>query len=156
MITSVDTNVLLDILLADELHVDASKRLIDAAYADGALIICEVVYSELAAQFDNVRDLEEFLSRTGIRLVPSDRASLQAAAAAWRKYTINRDDRLQCASSGKLKHVYCDQCGAAIQSQQHIIADFIIGAHAMIHADRLLTRDRGFYGTYFPELVLYA
>lgn len=98
MITSVDTNVLLDILLADELHVDASKELIDAAYADGALIICDVVYSELAAQFDNVRDLEEFLSRTGIRLVPSDRASLQAAAAAWRKYTINRDDRLQCAS----------------------------------------------------------
>lgn len=35
-----------------------------------------------------------------------------------------------------------------------VIADFLIAAYAETHAERLLTRDRGFYRSCFPSLRL--
>ena len=60
MISAVDTNILLDILIPDEAYFKSSKALLDEYLEMGQLIICETVYTELASQFPSEKELREF------------------------------------------------------------------------------------------------
>ena len=153
MISSLDTNILLDILIPNAPHADASKALLDTALIKGSLIISETVYAELSAQFSTKHDLDEFVRETGIRLIPSSSEALYAASDAWRVYLSKRTRKTGlCSHCGATINWVCAQCGEPIPVRQHILSDFLIGGHALVHADRLLTRDRGYYRTYFAEL----
>ena len=156
MTTTVGTNVLLDILLADKRFIERSSENLIVSGEEGKLIICEVVMAELSSAFFRRRqgevDVLAFLSDIGIELVPSSVESLFRVANAWNLYISRRGRYAVCPECGKRFEVRCPDCGRVITWRQHIITDFLIGAHALLHADRLLTRDRGYYGSYFPEL----
>lgn len=154
MTTAIDTNLLLDILLPDPEHVDSSRAALVDASRTGALIIGEAVYAELAAQFDSGTELERFVTSTGIRLEASTPMVLDLAGRTWRTYRSRRPRSVVCARCGQSQEITCTRCGQEVTFRQHVVADFLIGAHALHHAGRLLTRDRGFYATYFPELEL--
>lgn len=152
MITAIDTNILLDLLTPGAKFSQRSKQLLDESYRAGSLIICEVVYAELAAQFKSQVELEEFLKDTGIRLVNSDSRALYEASLAWKVYAKRRGRKLQCPSCGQTQEVRCTKCNRVLSFRQHILGDFLVGSHALCFADRLLSRDRGYYRRCFPKL----
>jgi predicted nucleic acid-binding protein len=128
MITAVDTNILIDVLGADSTFGPASRDALWAASQAGALIASEVVWAETSAWYRSEREAAEALDDLRLRLVPMDAPAASAAGAAWGAYRRGggRRDRM--------------------------IADFLVGAHADVHADQLLTRDYGFYRARFRHL----
>jgi len=130
MISVVDTNILLDIFLPDPLHGKSSINLLEKAYQQGSLVICDIVYCELAPQFDEKNLLDESLEKMGINILPADTDTLYLAGHLWLKFRKQQ------------------------KSRERIIPDFIIAAFAMNQGDRLITRDRGFYKDFFKGLRL--
>jgi len=130
MITAVDTNVLLDVFFPDKRFAIESARLLKMAFNEGALVICDIVYAELVPQFKKRNLLDETLAK--INISPSSIDS-DVAFLAGEKWDFYR------RSGGK---------------RERIITDFLIGAHASLKAGRFLTRDRGFYRSYFPDLFI--
>ncbi len=130
MITAVDTNVLIDLLVPNEAFVRRSTIAIERAATEGSLVICDLVYAELCGAFTSHRDCDAFIDDLEIHIEPLSRAASFLASRTWRAYR---------ARGGK---------------RTRILADFLIGAHAQEQTSRLLSRGRGFYRETFPSLRL--
>lgn len=153
MTIAIDTNILLDILRRDPAHVDDSRRKIDEAVSAGEVIVSEVVYAELSPRLHDHVSVDQFLGQLGITLQPSSPPALHRAGTTFLQFLRGRQG-FRCPKCGVGLDLACHACGSPLSLRQHILPDFMIGAHAQVHAGRLLTRDRGYYAKYFPDLVL--
>ncbi len=90
MITAVDTNIFLDVLLPNEDFCDASAAALETAASAGSLVICDLVYAELCIHLLAQWECDEFLAENEVRV--ESRAASFAASQAWRTYRKQGDN----------------------------------------------------------------
>jgi predicted nucleic acid-binding protein len=132
MITAVDSSVILDVLKGDAGHAERSLAALRKASLDGGLVVCESVVAEIRPAFEDRIQFDAFLHDWGLEFVPSTLESAIVAGEMLQKLLERSSER-----------------------KGRIVADFLIGAHSLAHADRLLARDRGYLRDYFSQLTLW-
>ena len=127
MITAVDTSVLIAIT-KDEPHAPHWVDVLAAARIEGDVVFCDVVAAELFALLMDEGKFRQAVGGLGLLFSPT---SMEAARLA-----------------GRIFRTYRRQGGP----REHLVPDFLIGAHAQQQADRIAAIDRGYLRRYFPRL----
>ena len=126
----VDANVLIDIATDDPDWAEWSADALRRVGQGERLIVSPIIYAEVSVAFTRIEDLNELLPSGLFRRedLPWDAAFL--AGKAFLRYRRRGGTRTAP------------------------LPDFHIGAHAAVAGHRLLTRDRGRFGTYFPTVQI--
>ena len=134
MRTALDTSVL-SALWSGEPSARGIDSALFEARSEGGLVICAPVYCELLVYPSATqRFVREFLGETGIFVdFLLDEQVWQRAANAFVAYA----ERRRRSRGGSAKRM---------------LVDFVIAAHALLRADRLMTLDASRYRRDFPKL----
>jgi len=131
VITAVDSSVLIDVFGAHEKWLERSAGLLRRCLAEGTVVACEVVWAETAVIFRHEADFLDAMGMLGVAFSPIEQAAALRAGQTLKTY------RKRARGRG-----------------ERVVADFLIGAHALEQAGRLLTRDRDFYRDDFAGLKI--
>jgi len=152
---ALDTNVIAALLNGEPTAAAVAEAL--EKHRREVFLICGQVYTELLVAYPEP-DLAAFLADTGIELdLAMPKEAWRAAADAWRSYLEKRKKlaaAYACPACGEENTFRCTRCGRPLPGPKTLLADFVVGAHALYRADRLFTLERRgrFYKTYFPRL----
>ncbi len=137
MTTAIDSNVIVALWNEDEAQNLAAKKVLAESQMRGRLVMCGAVYAELtAAPGRSEVFVDSFCEEAGIGVEWEIGEKVwRVAGSAFQSYAARRRK----------------QKGA---EARRILADFVIGAHALVNRYKLLTLDAGIYQTSFPKLAI--
>lgn len=130
---AIDTNVLIDLLGADETRVEAAEASVRHALAEGPVVVCEVVVSEVTAGLGHGADIMDVVEEMGIRFLPMERRAAIRAGEMQRRFNQRRRQ-------------------SGVSRTTRTVPDFLVGAHALLQCSGLITRDADFFRDYFKGL----
>lgn len=132
---AIDTSILIDLLGDDAGMADAAEQCVRDALAQGPVVLCEVVVSEITAGLGHGTDIMDVVEEMGMRYLPIERRSAIRAGEMQRRFNQRR------RAGGQ---------GARVSPRTG--PDFLVGAHALLQCSALITRDAGFFRDYFKGL----
>jgi len=136
MRTAVDTNVFSRIVLGGA-SAEQAKTLLWGCAQRGSIVICPVVYSEVLANPMLTTDQADELLN-----------SIHAVVDTAFSVDVWKDAGLRFKDYGQRRRI------SGGGEARRLLADVVVGAHALSRAEHLLTFDSRTYSTYFPDLKL--
>jgi len=134
--TAVDSNVI-SAIWSWEPSAERATIQLGEAKADGALLVSPFVFAELLAYPGATEAyVRRFLESTGVAI------------------DFDLDERVWTETGLRYARYAARRRKSTGEGPRRIIADFLIGAHALVQADRLLTLDPKVYRQDFPEVSL--
>ena len=136
MRTAIDTNIL-SAVWGREANADAIAEFLDTAGSQGALVISPIAYVEARAH-PSVTEaaMHRFLSSMRMEV----------------DWTL--DQRVWLLAGERFEQHAHRRRRQVPGEMKRFPADFLVGSHALLEADRLVTLDQRIYRTDFPELTL--
>jgi predicted nucleic acid-binding protein len=134
--SAIDTNVI-SALWARQPAAETAEEVLLWAREQGGLVVCGPVYAELLARPGITAEfVDGFLAQTGISL------EAEMGKDVWRETGLRFSRYAQRRRKSK------------DGDPRRLLADFIIGSHALLRADRLITFNDLDYRPDFPELSI--
>ncbi|MCK9489656.1 MAG: type II toxin-antitoxin system VapC family toxin [Xanthomonadales bacterium] len=134
---AIDSSVLIDLLGDDPAMADAAEQCVRDALAQGPVVLCDVVVSEITAGLGHGADIMDVVEDMGMHYLSVERRSAIRAGEMQRRFNQRR-------RTG----------GPTAPVTPRTVPDFIVGAHAMLQCSALITRDAGFFRDYFKGLKI--
>jgi predicted nucleic acid-binding protein len=141
---AVDSNILIDFIGNDPVAADSADDALRRALGSGPVVVCDMVVAEVVTGLGNGSFVIDALEALGIEFVALELRSAVRAGEMQRRYAERRrasQTKPPSASRTRL-----------IPEPPRVVADFMIGAHALLQCQGLITRDAGFFRDYFKGL----
>ncbi len=127
---AIDSSVLLDVISNDPKFAESSANALAIAGETDDVIICDAVMAEICAYTEPMESALEAMAEFGIRFVPVNEQAAMRAGVMYRRFRQRGGGR------------------------ERLVSDFLIGAHGLLQAGTLITRDAGFHRDYFKGLKI--